>query len=85
MNRFVHECELGLIRSPDGALLDNRDGFYDEHPDTIETYDCRTHVAVSRALLSKLIALANAGGDADIHDILSGHPDAACDWLIRQP
>jgi hypothetical protein len=47
--------ELGFVRASDGALLDNRDGFYDEHPDPIRSYDSRTMVAVSRSLLNKLL------------------------------
>lgn len=49
--------ELGYIRAHDGALLDDRDGFYSEHPDPIQTYDRRTHVAISHSLLEKLVLL----------------------------
>ena len=47
--------EAGFIRADDGVLLDNRDGFYEIHPDNfIRTYDCRTCVAVSRTELDRL-------------------------------
>ena len=50
--------EVGLVRAHDGALLDNRDGFYDEHSDNfIRTYDCRVCTAISRSLLDKLITV----------------------------
>lgn len=48
--------ELGFVRARDGALLDNRDGFYDAHPDDfIREYDIRTCVAISRSLLRKIL------------------------------
>jgi len=54
---------LGYVRAWDGAVLDNRDHFNESHPDsvgtydtrTIATYDKRTHVAVSKSLLFKLL------------------------------
>ena len=56
---FWHDRELnevGLVRARDGTLLDNRDGFYDEHSDDfIRTYDCRTCAVISRSLLAKLL------------------------------
>lgn len=48
--------EVGLIRTWDGRLLDNRDGFYDDHPDPSAVYDARTSVVVSRGLLDALLA-----------------------------
>lgn len=51
---------LGYVRDRDGVLLDNRDGFFEDHPDPIRTYDSRTHIAVSRSLLWKLIDAALA-------------------------
>lgn len=48
--------EIGFIRARDGALLDNRDDFYVEHRDDfLRSYDCRTHTAILRSLLDKLI------------------------------
>lgn len=56
---FLNDKELkgmGFIRAPDGAVLDNRDGFYSTHRESfIRTYDCRTMVAVSKSLLFKLL------------------------------
>lgn len=52
--------EMGYVRAHDGALLDDRDGFYTDHSDPIATFDTRTHVAVSRSLFEKLILLAAA-------------------------
>lgn len=46
---------LGYVRAWDGAILDNRDHFFDAHPDPVSTYDTRTHVAVSKSLLFKLL------------------------------
>jgi len=46
---------LGYIRTIDGKLLSNQDGFYDDHPDFLGTYDTRTMVAVSKSLLFKLL------------------------------
>ena len=46
--------EMGLVRTSDGALLDNRDGFYDDAPDHLSEYDTRTMVAVSKSLLWKI-------------------------------
>lgn len=54
---------LGYVRGWDGTLLDNRDGFFDEHADPIRTYDSRTMVAVSRSLLFKLIEAAIADAE----------------------
>lgn len=52
---------LDLKRSRDGALLDNRDGFYDAYPDDfLRTYDARTCIAISRSLLEKLILALEA-------------------------
>lgn len=48
--------ELGLIPARDGALLDNRDGFFDSFPDDhVRTYDGRAFVAISRARLAELL------------------------------
>lgn len=48
--------EVGLVRARDGTLLDNRDGFYNEHPeDFIRTYDCRRCAVISLGLLEKLL------------------------------
>lgn len=59
-NRPYNGCELqaiGLVRAKDGHLLDNRDGFHVEHPDDyLRLYDSRTHAAISRSLLEKLIS-----------------------------
>lgn len=67
MNRHHSDAELralGFVRAPDGYLLDNRDGFYDEHPDDfIGTYDNRTHAAIRYALLQKLMVLAAGAPD----------------------
>lgn len=53
--------ELGFVRARDGVLLDNRDGFYDAHPDDfIREYDIRTHVAISRSLLRKILSDAQS-------------------------
>lgn len=55
----ARECkELGLHVSRDGKLVDNRDGFYDRHPeDHIRTYDARTMVTVSKSLMGKLLEM----------------------------
>ena len=45
----------GFLRTWDGKALDNRDGFYDDHPDTIATYDTRTYTAIGHGLLEKLL------------------------------
>ena len=45
----------GFLRTWDGKALDNRDGFYDDHPDTIATYDTRAYTVISRSLLEKLL------------------------------
>ena len=48
--------ELGWIRTPDGAILDNRDGFYTDHPESfVGEYDTRTCVPIRKDLLMKLI------------------------------
>ncbi len=48
---------FGLVRARDGRLLDDRDDFYSAYPeDYIRTFDSRTHVAVSRGLISKLLS-----------------------------
>jgi len=39
----------------DGAICDNRDHFFEAHPDPVGTYDTRTYVAVSKSLLFKLL------------------------------
>ena len=46
---------LGYVRSTDGAILDNRDHFYNEHPDPMSSYDTRTMVAVSKPVLLELL------------------------------
>lgn len=38
---------IGYVLLPNG-VLDNRDGFYDDIPDTIGTYDTRTMVCVRK-------------------------------------
>ena len=61
--------EMGYIVSRDGAMLDNRDGFHDDHADDfIRTYDCRTrdtynpqtHVVMSRPLWEKIVKALEA-------------------------
>lgn len=61
--------EMGYVVASDGAMLDNRDGFYDDHPDDfIRTYDCRTratynpdtHIVMSRGLWEKIAASLEA-------------------------
>lgn len=64
---FCPRCGLqeGFLLSPDGALLDNRDGFYDHNPDPLRSYDARTHVAIKRARLEELLRIElNARGRA---------------------
>ena len=67
MHSSLNDRELdgiGLVRDRTGTLLDNRDQFYTERPDDhVRTYDCRTHLAISRGLLWKLLdAFVLAGG-----------------------
>ncbi len=48
---------LGFVRARDGVLLDNSDSFYSDFPDDhLRLYDARSHVAISRKLLDKLLA-----------------------------
>jgi len=59
---------LGYVRGADGLLLDNRDGFFSDHPDDfLDRYDRRKSVAISRDLLDKLVDaffLVNGGSMA---------------------
>ncbi len=61
--------EMGYIVSRDGAMLDNLDGFHDDHEDDfVRTYDCRTrdtynrqtHIVMSRSLWDKIIKALEA-------------------------
>lgn len=54
--------EKGFIQH-NGAVLDNRDGFYDQIPDPLRQYDSRTHVAIPRARLEELLRLELEKGD----------------------
>lgn len=55
--------QQGRIVSSDGALLDNRDGFYDHVPDPLRRYDSRTHVALPRERVEALLRLELEWGD----------------------
>jgi hypothetical protein len=48
--------ESGFIHH-NGAVLDNRDGFFNHFPDPLRQYDSRTHVAISRARLEELLRI----------------------------
>lgn len=51
--------EMGLLRSRDGRMLNNKNGFYDDVPDTLNEYDINACIAIRRETLRKLIIIAD--------------------------
>lgn len=65
MKNVCPRCGLehGHVIAPDGALLDNRDGFYSSVPDPLRQYDSRTHVALPRERVEALLRIELEWGD----------------------
>ncbi len=63
---------MGLVRTGDGFILDNKDGFYSDNQDFIGLYDSRTCKAINKTVIIRMFSFLN---ECQVDELLEGLND----------